>query len=164
MVTRGLARDSPSPDGFRFTGQAVFLINRNPSGVLSLTPQNPDATLTFMQSNGIQPAPIDRSDEISGPYLLVSAGPDRGERYPLWGEQTTIGRASREASWEVRLTDRAVSRPHARILRGAPGNLLLDLNSANGTQRNGVQVSESVLLRHGDEILLGETCLTFFER
>lgn len=117
-----------------------------------------------MQSNGIQPAPIDRSDEIRGPYLLVSAGPDRGERYPLWGEQTTIGRASREATWEVRLTDRAVSRPHARILRGAPGYLLLDLNSANGTQRNGVQVSEPVLLRHGDEILLGETCLTFFER
>lgn len=116
-----------------------------------------------MQAHGPQSASSHNPDALRGPFLLVSAGPDRGERYPLWGEQTTIGRASREATWEVRLTDRAVSRPHARILRGAAGYLLQDLNSANGTQLNGVQVGEPVLLRHGDEILLGETRLTFYE-
>lgn len=117
-----------------------------------------------MHANGEQPAQHHSPETVRGPYLIVSAGPDRGERYPLWGEQTTIGRASREATWEVRLTDRAVSRPHARILRESAGCLLLDLNSANGTQLNGVQVGEPAPLRHGDEISLGETRLTFYER
>lgn len=114
-----------------------------------------------MQANGEQSASIDGPGEVRGPCLVVSAGPDRGEKFPLWGEQTTIGRASREATWEVRLTDRAVSRPHARIERSEKGYLLLDLNSANGTQINGMPVDQPVLLRDGDEIGLGETRLVF---
>lgn len=114
-----------------------------------------------MQDNPAQPPPVDDPDAIRGPYLVVSAGPDRGEIFPLWGEQTTIGRASREATWEVRLTDRAVSRPHARIERREDGYMLFDLNSANGTQVNGVLLEGPVELRHGDVISLGETRLLF---
>jgi hypothetical protein len=57
-------------------------------------------------------------EETTGPRLVVSAGPDQGQVFPLWGEVITTGRTSRDATWEIRLTDRAVSRPHARLERG----------------------------------------------
>lgn len=96
-----------------------------------------------------------------GPFLTVSAGPDMGQDYPLWGESITIGRASRDATWEIRLTDRAISRPHARIERTGAGFFLTDLNSVNGTKVNGKIVTDPVTLQEGDEIGLGETRLTF---
>jgi pSer/pThr/pTyr-binding forkhead associated (FHA) protein len=97
-----------------------------------------------------------------GPNLVVSAGPDLGQEYPLWGEQVLIGRASREATWEIRLTDRSVSRPHARIDKVADGYVLTDLESANGTQVNGSTVKgQPVPLKEGDVIAVGETRLVF---
>lgn len=117
-----------------------------------------------MQENASQPRGVEEPDTIRGPYLVVSAGPDRGEIFPLWGERTTIGRASRDATWEVRLTDRAVSRPHAQLERTESGYLLLDLNSANGTQLNDVPVEHPLSLHNGDVISVGETRLVFHER
>ncbi len=117
-----------------------------------------------MQENGAQPHAVEEPNTVRGPYLVVSAGPDRGEIFPLWGERTTIGRASREATWEVRLTDRAVSRPHAQLDRMEGGYLLLDLNSANGTQLNGTAVDHPLTLHNGDVIIVGETRLVFYER
>ncbi len=96
-----------------------------------------------------------------GSYLVVSAGPDMGQEYPLWGETITIGRASREATWEIRLTDRSVSRPHARLEHRDDGFYLVDLQSANGTLLNGVLVQGPTPLRDGDVISVGETRLTF---
>jgi ABC transport system ATP-binding/permease protein len=96
-----------------------------------------------------------------GVYLLVISGPDMGQEYPLWGEMITIGRSSREATWEIRLSDRAVSRPHARLESREDGFYLVDLESVNGTMLNGVPVQEPELLQNGDMIAVGETRLTF---
>ncbi len=92
---------------------------------------------------------------------MVQAGPDTGQQYPLWGEVITIGRASREATWEIRLTDRSVSRPHARLERGAETVQLVDLESVNGTLLNGVQVTDPVPVQDGDVISVGETQLVY---
>jgi len=101
----------------------------------------------------------------TGPHLVVSAGPDLGQEYPLWGEQVLIGRASREATWEIRLTDRSISRPHARIEKGPDGYMLTDLDSANGTQVNGSPVKGlPAPLKDGDVISVGETRLVFHTR
>ncbi len=97
-----------------------------------------------------------------GSYLVVSGGPDMGQQYPLWGEVITIGRASREATWEIRLTDRSVSRPHARLEHHEDGFYLVDLNSANGTLLNGVPVQAAIALKEGDVISVGETHITFY--
>ena len=100
---------------------------------------------------------------VKGPFLVVISGPDMGQKYPLWGEIITIGRASREATWEIRLTDRSVSRPHARVERHPEGYSLLDLGSANDTLLNGVLVHDRTPLHPGDVIKIGDTCLEFFQ-
>lgn len=98
-----------------------------------------------------------------GPRLVVSAGPDMGQEFPLWGETITIGRASREATWEIRLSDRSVSRPHARLELRGDVFYLLDLESANGTKLNGEPLVEPAPLKDGDAIGVGETMLVFTE-
>jgi pSer/pThr/pTyr-binding forkhead associated (FHA) protein len=101
------------------------------------------------------------SVESHAPCLVVTAGPDTGRAYPLWGETITIGRESRDATWEIRLTDRSVSRPHARLELGEEGYMLVDLESANGTQVNGKLLKEPLQVRNGDVIAVGETQLVF---
>jgi ABC transport system ATP-binding/permease protein len=100
-------------------------------------------------------------EEPRGPRLIVCAGPDLGQEFPLWGEVTTIGRTSREATWEIRLTDRSVSRPHVRLERGESAYTLIDLESANGTLVNNNPVTNPVLIQAGDVITLGETSLVY---
>jgi len=102
-----------------------------------------------------------RSFITQGAYLVVFAGPDMGQQFPLWGEMITIGRASREATWEIRLTDRSVSRPHARLERSPETVVLIDLHSANGTLLNGVPVKEPAPVKDGDMISVGETQLIY---
>lgn len=101
------------------------------------------------------------SFSVRGAYLVVFAGPDMGQQFPLWGEVITIGRSSREATWEIRLTDRAVSRPHARLERTPDTVLLVDLGSANGTLLNGIAVKEPIVINDGDVIAIGETQLVY---
>ena len=102
------------------------------------------------------------AEDAKGPRLVVSAGPDLGQEFPLWGEVITIGRASRDATWEIRLTDRSVSRPHARLEREAGSCILSDLGSANGTLLNSSLITGPVALHAGDVIGVGETSLVYF--
>jgi pSer/pThr/pTyr-binding forkhead associated (FHA) protein len=98
----------------------------------------------------------------TGPRLVVSSGPDQGQIYPLWGEEVTIGRASRDATWEIRLTDRSVSRPHARLQKSADGYLLMDLESANGTLLNGRAILAPQPITAADTITVGATHMIFY--
>lgn len=102
-----------------------------------------------------------RAFTTQGAYLVVFSGPDMGQQFPLWGEVITIGRASREATWEIRLTDRSVSRPHARLERSPDSVLLIDLESVNGTLLNGIAVKEPQHIKDGDVISVGETQLVY---
>ena len=62
----------------------------------------------------------------------------------------------RMASNTVPLTDESVSRKHCLIRRTADGDLeVLDLNSQNGTKRNGRSVDRSSIAV-GDELMLGD--------
>ena len=67
-------------------------------------------------------------------------------------DEVTIGR--REDNL-VHLPERNVSRLHARVVRRDGTVLLEDLNSANGTQVNGVRIQEVVLLRDTDLVQIG---------
>jgi pSer/pThr/pTyr-binding forkhead associated (FHA) protein len=118
-----------------------------------------------VEGSDVPAAQLDASSTLDciylGPRLLVLAGPDASQEFVLWGDRVTIGRSSRNATWEIRLADRAVSRPHCCLQREDETYTLIDLRSANGTLLNGLMISAPVVLKSGDEITLGDTRLVF---
>jgi two-component system cell cycle response regulator len=91
-------------------------------------------------------------------YLIVLAGENLGQMFPIREADTVIGRAADAA---VRLQDDGVSRRHARIVHADGGVLVEDLNSANGTLVNGQRI-ERVVLQDGDKIQVGSTTILKF--
>lgn len=90
--------------------------------------------------------------------LLATLTTHDGTRFELVKENNTVGRGQ---GWDIRLTDRAISRPHAEISRRGDDFILTDLGSANGTVLNGQLVTEPLQLHDGDMILFGEHPLIF---
>lgn len=80
------------------------------------------------------------------PLLIGQTGPLKGERWVL-KKVHTIGR---EPTCEVVIPDRQVSRYHARLTPGQKGIILEDLGSKNGVHRNGIPVTDQVILQDGD--------------
>ncbi len=76
-------------------------------------------------------------------------------------EPVTIGKKKEEA--DVVVPDPSVSRVHARITREDSGVFISDLNSTNGTFKNGLRLLpyEKRLLEAGDEIKVGRVVLMF---
>ncbi len=82
------------------------------------------------------------------PLLIAQSGPLKGLRWTL-NKPLLIGR---EATCEVVVPDRMVSRFHARISPKEEGVVLEDLNSKNGTHVNGNPIEGHVILEDGDTI------------
>lgn len=80
------------------------------------------------------------------PTLVAQAGPLNGQRWTLL-DSLLFGR---DASCDVIIPDRQVSRYHARLSITEQGTLLEDLNSKNGTHCNGKVVTGSILIQDGD--------------
>ena len=83
---------------------------------------------------------------IDYPVLIGQAGPLNGQRWPI-KDPIVIGR---DNGCDVVIFDRQVSRYHARLMPVAQGVLLEDLGSKNGTFRNGVRLSDPLVLQDGD--------------
>lgn len=77
------------------------------------------------------------------------------------GPVMTLGKKKGEA--DVVLEDASVSRLHARITKEQDVHYLEDLNSTNGTFKNGLQLQpyEKRELEEGDEVRLGRVTLIF---
>lgn len=86
--------------------------------------------------------------------LLLMLGDERREILFRTAE-VSIGRSSENA---FPISDRRLSRRHARIERDELGFLLTDLGSANGTWLNRRRVASERLVQ-GDEIRIGRAIL-----
>jgi pSer/pThr/pTyr-binding forkhead associated (FHA) protein len=98
------------------------------------------------------------------PKLQITSGPQEGAEIAILTPSLKIGRATRDANWDISLQDRAVSRPHCEIARQEEGEwVIIDLGSANGTVVNGVpaEANQPKLLQDGTVITVGETTLLF---
>lgn len=82
------------------------------------------------------------------PVLIGQTGPLNGQRWQL-DHELLVGR---DPSCNVIITDRQVSRFHARLTPTEDGVLLEDLGSKNGTYINGSRLEEPVVLSDGDMI------------
>ena len=72
---------------------------------------------------------------------------------PLIRDEITIGRKEGNT---IRLTERNVSRRHARILRNNGEVQIEDLGSYNGIRVNNARIAERVSLRLSDQVQIGD--------
>jgi hypothetical protein len=82
------------------------------------------------------------------PLLIAQTGPLKGQRWIL-SKPHLIGR---EATCDVVVPDRMVSRFHARLTPMPEGVQLEDLGSKNGTHCNGNPVTKKINLQDGDTL------------
>lgn len=78
-----------------------------------------------------------------------------GQTGPLIGQQWTISeetRIGRDASCDIVIPDRQVSRIHCRFLVTNDGIYVEDMGSKNGVHVNGTLISNKILLNDGDII------------
>jgi hypothetical protein len=80
------------------------------------------------------------------PILIGQTGPLNGQRW-LIDREMVLGR---DASCAIVISDRQVSRFHARLTPTVEGMLLEDLGSKNGTYCNGNRLEDPVILSDGD--------------
>ena len=72
---------------------------------------------------------------------------------PLSREEMTIGRLDGNT---IRLTERNVSRKHARLVRQNGAIYIEDLSSFTGVRVNGTRIAALTPLREGDEVQIGD--------
>jgi hypothetical protein len=101
----------------------------------------------------IEAAMVEASGGAGAGSLLLPTG----QRVPLGGEAVTIGRV---LDCNIQLHDPNVSRHHAEVRPSGDGYVLADLGSTNGSRVNGMRVGQQILAE-GDEILIGNTKMTF---
>ncbi len=79
--------------------------------------------------------------------LVISDDEGKTTVVPLVRDEITIGRKEGNT---IRLTERNVSRRHARISKRPEGFMLEDLASYNGIVLNGARLQEARSVKHGD--------------
>ena len=84
------------------------------------------------------------------PLLVAQDGPLKGQRWQL-DKPIVLGR---EPSCDVVITDRQISRFHARLTPTPEGVILEDLGSKNGTHHNGTSLTAPVVLQDGDFVFI----------
>ncbi|GAB4426682.1 MAG: hypothetical protein Kow002_15910 [Anaerolineales bacterium] len=82
------------------------------------------------------------------PMLVAQEGPLKDQRWPLT-RTLVIGR---DSTCDVVISDRQVSRFHARVSPTPEGVILEDMDSKNGTHCNGELLPAPVVLQDGDLI------------
>src|SRR3954462_12518621 len=85
--------------------------------------------------------------------LIIEDDEGRKTVVPFVRDEITIGR---EEGNTIRLTERNVSRRHARLVRQNGHVLVEDLGSYNGIKINGERIKGQVPVRDGDLIQIGD--------
>jgi hypothetical protein len=104
-------------------------------------------------------AQLDRAVSASEPeaFLVGVGGAHGGRVYPLIHNTIFVGRSD---GADVLVADPSVSQEHARIINGAHGFEIHDLNSTNGTFVEGQRITRT-RLRSGDRITIGQVDFKF---
>jgi len=151
-VARAITHPEVVPD----REPAVSIVGPEDLTPLTSTPSlDVGATLTPSSLGAIQKTQV--VDSLALPKLIITLDNVTFEHI-LFRDSTRIGR---DATNDLCLPDTSVSRYHCSITKDAEGGFVAkDLNSTNGTIVNEVQI-ESVTLKTGDEIELGNYRIKF---
>ena len=142
-----------------FNRMMEALPTKAPKSVAAASQVKPTGTLPPAQAH--IPA-YDKSLMPSTPgyWLVIRRGPKLNEMYRLDKDAVTLGR---DEANDISINDGEVSRYHLRLVRKGDIYSLEDLGSTNGTQLNGLQVSEIKQLKNGDTIMLGDAIILSYD-
>ena len=95
--------------------------------------------------------------------IIVTTGDQKGQYLPLGRRTNIIGRAE---SLPMQILDDMVSRKHLRIRYIPETNMhhAEDMDSKHGVFINNRRLTAPVVLKEGDQILIGQTALLFTEK
>jgi pSer/pThr/pTyr-binding forkhead associated (FHA) protein len=85
--------------------------------------------------------------------LVISDDEGKTIIVPLVRDLVTVGRQDGNT---IRLTERNVSRQHARLVKAEAGYRIEDLDSYNGVLLNGTRIEKSSELKDGDRVGIGD--------
>jgi len=85
--------------------------------------------------------------------LVISDDEGKTIIVPLVRDQVTVGRQDGNT---IRLTERNVSRQHARLVKSEKGYRVEDLESYNGVTLNGTRIEKQAELKDGDRVGIGD--------
>lgn len=117
----------------------------------------------------LTPAPVDASDStLTGPTFSLSIPAARGRATLLVIPKKPESSVGRDATCDVVVDERSVSKKHARIARSTSGTAafsVIDEGSANGVSVNGKPVAKrgKAAIKSGDVIDLGDVALLFLD-
>lgn len=109
--------------------------------------------------NADQTVVLNMEDEGEREFTLYSRNTDKTLRICLGKLPLTIGKM--EGCVDNVISDKSISRIHCRFSKNADGRILLrDLNSTNGTFKNGLRLTpqEDSFIEEGDEVRIGRIC------
>ena len=100
------------------------------------------------------------AQKMAPAWLVVAEGSGAGAHHAVGEGTTVIGRGS---SCDIKLTDSAISRRHARIVKQGHSFSICDVGSTTGTEVDGkpLHPGEVVHLKNGSVISVGQTSLLF---
>ena len=85
--------------------------------------------------------------------LVISDDEGKNTVVPLVRDEITIGRKEGNT---IRLTERNISRRHARLVKANGRFVIEDLHSYNGVRINGQRIGAETSLAAGDQIQIGD--------
>lgn len=91
--------------------------------------------------------------------LFIMSGDQAGTYFQLANRPLAAGR---DPARDIQIKDPKVSRKHFQIRKQADDFELVEFKSLNGVHVNGARISGEVLLKDGDEIIVGDTKLVFY--
>jgi FhaA, N-terminal domain/FHA domain len=125
-----------------------------PSGGPKLPERAPSATMiyrpTAQPTEGATPEELGVEREVASLHV-------NGRKYELTKQQTVLGRAR---DCDVQIEDPGASRRHAEVRQEGTSYWIVDLDSTNGLEVNGLR-TQRAKLDHGDKITIGSTEISF---
>jgi pSer/pThr/pTyr-binding forkhead associated (FHA) protein len=138
-------------DKVEIAGQELLFVDERRSG----STQYVQAVDPGVMAEAAKPSAKSVATSATGGRLVSLTD---GREYAITGSSVTIGR---DASCDVVVTSKNVSRRHAEVLASPKGYIVVD-SSTNGTFVNGTRIEGQRLLARGDLIECGESELRFY--
>ena len=125
-----------------------------PRGAPSLPEREPSATMIYRRPQ--PPTEAVTPEELGVGREVVSLSVN-GRKHEITKQRTVLGR-SRDS--DIQIEDPSASRRHAELRQEGTAYWIVDLDSTNGLEVNGLR-TQRAKLDHGDKITIGSTEISF---